>query len=184
MAILSCGCVDTCRGSCEGERGKRGKRGHRGERGRRGHDGPTGPTGPSGSTTTSRATLKWSSFVESPPPPPGGGGGGDVVRNLADTGGDIGPGNAADNRYPFALSHTAVALAIRSGTNTFTGATTLNLLKNGVTFASAPVPASGITTTPAIPSTVFAPGDDIEVQVAIPAGVTGGVAIAVVVEFN
>jgi hypothetical protein len=77
-----------------------------------------------------------------------------------------------------------VAFAIRAITNTFTGAVTVNLLKNGIVFASAALPAAGTTTVTPFTSTPFVAGDDIEVQVSVPISVGGSSAVTVVVEFT
>lgn len=161
--------------------------------------GPTGPTGPTGSTGSTGSTgpggtaantgatgptgtfdlgegwaLKWSGVV------PGGAGG--STQNLADSGTGSPPPGITPNRYPFGAVHTATSFAIRveaPGTGS-----TVNLLRNGVIFASAPAPAAGNVVVPLAPPEVFAPGDDIEVQVVQPPGGFSGFALEVVVEFQ
>jgi len=183
-ARCNCGDNDCC--GCE--RGKRGKRGHDGPTGPRGPTGYTGPTGATGYTGPTGATgytgptgpmaLKWSGLVEET--------GAGVTRNLADPGTDA-ANSPVENRYPFALQHAAVGLAIRTHLNTLSvpGAV-VNLVRNGVVVALAPIPPAASTTFALLPGIVFLPGDDVEVQVVIPPGQSEGnsVSLTVVVEFS
>jgi hypothetical protein len=188
--ILNPGCCfDDCEGEGEGERGKRGKRGKRGHRGHRGHDGhdghdgdtgPTGAVGPTGSfeLTEGSWALKWSGRADA-----------GEIPQLVSLSDDVLSSSLEDNRYPFCMPHTATCLIVRAQINTFSssfGPAVVNLIKNGaVLVGSIPVPPQGTTAAPLVlvpPASAFAPGDDIEVQIALPSG-SGTVAVEVIVEF-
>ena len=198
------GCVPEC--GEEGERGKRGKRGKRGRRGHDGHghdgkhgkdghdgrDGHTGPTGPAGFTGFTGPTgpgvdlvesawaMKWSGLVVQGPAP--------VTQSLADPGTEYSPGDFTRNRYPFCGTHVATCVAIRTETlqGVLFGNATVRIRRNDVIVFAAPAPAAGTATFELMPPIVFAPTDDIEVEVALPASPTVGnqIGLTVVVEFE
>ena len=196
-----CGCND-CDGE-RGKRGKRGKRGHDGERGERGERGPrghrgddgsdgftgptgetgaTGPTGPGIELVESAWALKWSGRVVQGADP--------ITQSLADPGTDYAPTDFARNRYPFCAPHVATCIAIRTADEaalTF-GNATVRVLRDGAIVAAVPAPASGTTLTiDFLPPIVFAAGQDIEVEVALPGSpITPGgeIRLTVVVEFE
>jgi hypothetical protein len=124
--------------------------------------------------------LKWSGRVEET--------GVLVTRNLADPGTDVMAGTLVENRYPFALPHTAVGIAIRTHLNTLSVAgAVVNLVRGSTGIVdSFSVPLAGTTMAFSLPNILFVAGDDVEVQVVIPPGLAEAkfVSLTVTVEFS
>lgn len=106
---------------------------------------------------------------------------------------DITSASSAENRYPFCTQHTATCMIIHVQINELTNGefVDVNLVKNGTilvgTFRILPgTPAAGQSSPPIMlspPEAVFAPGDDIEVQLFLSDGASETIAVEVVVEF-
>ena len=124
--------------------------------------------------------MKWSGLVEA-------GSDGPETVSLYD---DLLESVPFANRYPFCSQHTATCMIIRTMIYTVAPSqtATVNLYKNGTILVGSitvpPVPG-GTTSAPLMlvgPNAVFAPLDDIQVQLVVDGG-TGNVAVEVVVEF-
>jgi hypothetical protein len=134
-----------------------------------------GPTGPAFSLATGWA-LKWAGSVA--------GNEGGVTAPLSDD--DVSVALASTSRrYPFCGTHTTSCFSVRTESNSLDVAPSVQLLQNGVVFASLATPPAG-TSASSVAVTTFVPGDDIEVQVVIPAGGSGigSIDVEVVVEFE
>lgn len=121
--------------------------------------------------------LKWSGLVQESD--------GEVTQNLADPGTDGSSGSLIENRYPLGRDHVAAVMAIRTHLNSLNGEAVVNLLRDGVVEASAPVPPAA-TTTSTLLAIPFAAEQDVEVQVVIQgtSAEPGAVSLTVVVEFD
>ena len=107
---------------------------------------------------------------------------------------DITSASDQENRYPFCTQHTATCMIIHVQINELTEGefVDVNLVKNGTilvgTFRILPgMPAAGQSSPPIMlspPEAVFAPEDDIEVQLFLSDGAGETIAVEVVVEFE
>jgi hypothetical protein len=159
-----------------GSTGPAGAATNTGATGPTGSTGTAGPTGPAFSLATGWA-LKWAGSVA--------GNEGGATASLSDD--DVSVVLASTSRrYPFCGTHTTSCFSVRTESNTLSGTAPLvQLLQNGVVFASLATPAAG-TSASSVAVTTFVPGDDIEVLLVIPPGGTGAgsIDVEVVVEFE